>query len=81
MTNEIRGMFKENVAVGELQAVVERYALGQVKGMAKALLVNGTTAPDELQGSLDMFDYGKRLWNTEPAGPAGTAAAAEEPPA
>ena len=57
-----KGRFEILVTVtGELQEIVDRAALGTVSDYARELLWSGTTAPDELRKTLDMFEFGKRL--------------------
>lgn len=61
MDNEVRNAITDEIATGELQEVVDRAALGTVHEYARLLLWDGTTSPDELRKTLDMFDFGKKL--------------------
>lgn len=64
MNNQLRGKVRADVPVGELQAMVEEYALGHVVDYAKAWLCTGFTSPEEFEKHLEMFDHGKQLWHT-----------------
>ena len=68
MNNKVRKMVQPDVPVGELQETVDECALGHVSGYAKSLLLTGTTTPDDLQKTLDMFDFGKHLGTVNAGG-------------
>ena len=61
MNNELRNLVRPDMETGELQRIVDRYAYGNPKQAAQDLLWEGITSPDELQRTLDMFDFGKAL--------------------
>jgi hypothetical protein len=61
MDNRVREFVKDDVAVGELQDVIDTVAYGAISEYAEALLTTGITSPQELRRTLDMFDFGKRL--------------------
>ena len=61
MDNRIREYIKDDIAVGELQEVIDRVAMGTIGDYAETLLTTGVTSPQELRRTLDMFDFGKKL--------------------
>ena len=61
MNNELRARIQPDIPTGELQELVEEYASGHVKQYARDLLWPGETAAEELQRTLDMFDFGKQM--------------------
>lgn len=69
MNNAIRGKIRPDVAVGEIQAVIEEYALGQLRDYAREWLSAGLTSTEEFAKHVEMFDYGKQLGHAESASP------------
>ncbi len=61
MNNSLRGRIQPDTPTGELQELVEKFAMGTVRQYAMTLLWSGETSPEELMKTLDMFDHGKRL--------------------
>jgi type II secretory ATPase GspE/PulE/Tfp pilus assembly ATPase PilB-like protein len=61
MDNSVRAVVRDDMATGDIQEAVEQAALGTVAEYANALLWDGTTSPDELRKTLEMFDFGKKL--------------------
>ena len=61
MDNAVRLAVRDRMETGDLQEVVELAAMGTVAQYAASLLWDGTTSPDELRKTIDMFDFGKKL--------------------